>query len=94
MTQDEQEETLEIARAIVASGQWGIPPGFTLDRCRHDSVTDPTLWAFHNGAQVGSATLTPQGWTVSRVAHGTPYTRRTEPTLALALAHICQPRKA
>jgi hypothetical protein len=56
MTQDEQEETLEIARAIII-------------------------------------TLTPQGWTVSRMAHGSPYTRRTEPTLALALAHICQPKK-
>lgn len=87
MTQDEQEATLAEARSLA-------PPGFTLDRCRHNSITDPTLWAFHAGAQVGSATLGPQGWTCSRMAHGTPYTRRTEPTLALALAHICQPRKA
>lgn len=86
MTQDQQEATLAEARSLA-------PPGFTLDRCRHDSITDLTLWAFHNGAQVGSVTLTPQGWTCSRIAHGSPYTRRTEPTLALALAHICQPRK-
>jgi hypothetical protein len=86
MTQDEQD-------AILAEAETLAPPGFTLDRCRHDSITDPTLWAFHAGAQVGSATLGPQGWTVSRIAHGSPYTRRTEPTLALALAHICQPKK-
>ena len=87
MTQDEQD-------AILAEAQTLAPLGFTLDRCRHESVTELTLWAFHiAGAQVGSATLTPQGWTVSRIAHGSPYTRRTEPTLALALAHICQPKK-
>lgn len=86
MTQDEQD-------AVLLEAQTLAPPGFTIDRCRHESITETTLWVFHKGEQVGSANQTAKGWTISRIYKGSPFTRRTEESLPLALSHLCQERK-
>lgn len=82
MTQDEQEADLFSAR--VMTGQNGV----TLDRCRHDSVMETSIWAYRDGVQVGSVTRTGDAWTATRLLRGMPTGQRKEPTLSAAMAYV------
>lgn len=81
MTQDEQEADLFSAR--VMTGQDGI----TLDRCRHDSVMETSIWVYRDGKQVGSVTRAGDAWTATRLLRGMPTGQRSMPTLRDAMSY-------
>lgn len=88
MTQAEQDADLEEARKRL------YPTRFTAGRCRHDSVTETTLWIFDGRQQIGSASRNPTGWTANRITRGMPVGQRREPTIEAALSYIVSPVSA
>ena len=85
MTQAEQDADLEEARKRL------YPTRFTADRCRHDSVTETTLWIFDGRQQIGSASRNSDGWTAHRITKGITAGQRREPTMEAALSYIVSP---
>ena len=82
MTQDDQESWLKSFRAM-------LPDGLTADRCRHETVTEPSLHLFRGNAQIGFATLQPDWrWRCGRMRNGFPVSTTWEDTLPGALHHI------
>lgn len=88
MTQAEQDADLEEARKRL------YPTRFTADRCRHDSVTETTLWIFDGRQQIGSASRNSDGWTANRITKGITAGQRREPTMEAALSYIVSPVSA
>jgi hypothetical protein len=83
MTQDQQEADLAAAARLLH------PTKYTADRCRHESVTETSLWVFDGRRQVGSIThAQPDAWQASRVVQGMPTSARKFSTLADAVSHI------
>lgn len=83
MTPAEQDAHLAQAQAM-------LPPGMTADRCRHESITDTSLWIFGTDAkQIGSITHTGSGWwRASQMHRGMPTTCLSYPSLREAMQHI------
>ena len=66
-----------------------LPVGLTIDRCRHESVTETALWIFGpEGKQIGSVSFHREGWKANRMANGMPTSQRFEQTLSLAVTHV------
>jgi hypothetical protein len=79
-TQEEQERDLEDAQTYLSVTT------LTIDRCRHESVAETSLWVFDR-EQIASIKRLPRDcvgsfrWEVTRMAHGQPVARRCERTL-------------
>ena len=94
MTQDEQERDLQDAQTYLSITR------LTADRCRHESVTETSLWIFDGKTrrglprQVASITRisgNPVGdyrWEVTRMAYGQPVARRCERTLLECIGDV------
>lgn len=86
MTPTEQDAHLTQAQAM-------LPPGMTADRCRHESITETSLWIFgKDKKQCGSVTHTTNGlWRASRILRGMPTSERHFETMAQAMDHVTRP---
>lgn len=83
MTQDQQDADLAAAAQLLH------PTKYTADRCRHESVTETTIWVFDERKQIGSIThARPDAWRASRMAQGMPTSAREFGALADAVTHI------
>lgn len=80
-----------VAEAKAASDEYGL--GLTIDRCKHPSVTNPVLWLFHDGQQVGTVNVARKGsdgeqvYTASKMQRGLPYTSKRPVSLKAAILH-------
>ena len=80
-TQADQDRDLEDAQTYLSVTT------LTVDRCRHDSVTETSLWVFdQDKRQIGAIVRLPDNrsdyrWEVSRILKGQPVSRRCERTL-------------
>jgi len=71
-----------------------LPPGLTIDRCRHESVTATSLWIFDaDGKQIASISRHLSDWKANRMERGMPTSQRFTPTLAAAIAHLTEERR-
>jgi hypothetical protein len=92
MTQDEQEFDLTEAQTYLSVTT------LTVNRCKHESVDQTSLWFFSgtSGNQIASATRLPvesatgDRWTVSYLQHGQPVTRRALRTLLDVVGYVMQ----
>lgn len=83
MTQDEMERDLVDAQTYLSVTT------LTVDRCRHESADETSLWVFDNGGKRQIAAITrmpgnPVGkyrWEVTLMNRGMPCARRCEETL-------------
>jgi hypothetical protein len=83
MTQEQQDADLAAAVRFLH------PTPYSADRCRHESVTETSVWVFDGRRQIGSVTHTQSDtWRASRMDRGMPTTSREFPTLADAMAHV------
>jgi hypothetical protein len=64
MTQDEQEQDLELARSYFNATKW------TVDRCRHETVDHTSLWIFDGKKQIASMIWQRGEWKVNRLRDG------------------------
>ena len=81
MSQEDQELDLEHARAL-ASGD------VELDRCRHESVDQTSLWILKAGQQIGSVTRDGSMWRATLMHRGMPVGQRITPNLRDAMAYV------
>ena len=66
-----------------------LPTGLTIERCRHESVTETALWIFGpEGKQIGSVSFHREGWKANRMMNGVPTSQRFEKTLPLAVTFV------
>ena len=97
MTQAEQERDLDEARIYLGC------TNLTSDRCRHESVTETSIWVFAQDlgfkparhVQIASVhrdceTTSDYVWEVTRMAYGQPVARRREKTLLAAISWVVQ----
>jgi hypothetical protein len=84
-TFSESENRMKQARKLLGSG-------YTVERCRHKTVTDTALWVFRDGVQVGSITLFDGAseWKANRMHRGMPTSERRYAELADACSHITE----
>jgi hypothetical protein len=63
-----------------------------VDRCRHESVTEPALWFFDpkSGKQIGSVSRQSpiERWKGNRMMHGMPVSEFRHGSLHAAVEHI------
>lgn len=81
MTQAEQEMDLNHARAMAIGD-------VALDRCRHESVGQTSIWVSRGGSQIGSVTREGEGWRATRMYRGMPAGQRITPNLGDAMAYV------
>lgn len=72
---------LEHARAMAAGN-------LTLDRCRHESVVETSIWVHRDGQQIGAITRDGDMWRASRMSRGLPVGQRTTTNLGDAMAYV------
>jgi hypothetical protein len=65
----------EYDRMIAAASRY-VPPGVTVEMCRHPSVIMATFWLFRDGAQVGAVACEGAEWRASRMRGGQPYAQQ------------------
>jgi hypothetical protein len=76
------ERDLEDARSYLGCTR------LTADRCRHETVTQTTLWVFDGKRQIGVAAREDGRWRASHMLRGMPTTERRFATLLEALGHV------
>jgi hypothetical protein len=89
-TQQQQEQFLIDLRRLLKARA----PKLRADHCRHQTVTDASLWIFDGESQIGSISRDGTAWRTSAMHRGSPISSRRFVTLEHALEHILDATKA
>jgi hypothetical protein len=81
MTQEDQDIDLAHAAALAAGD-------VKIDRCRHETVVETSIWVHRGGAQIGAVTRDGEMWRATRMSRGLPVGQRITRNLGEAMAYV------
>lgn len=78
--------------ALIADARPFVPAKFSIDMCRHESVTLPTFWIFDGKSQIAAVAYEPNNampWRGTKMCRGMPSAQKRFLAMDHALAFVC-----